>query len=192
MDFIIKLDGKEIDIVTVHFVEPQEEGAFDHLPMGGAVKGLFAALVEQHRRDLDQLRCNMAYMQEIGLEPAEMSPEVNVPVLGEGDKQWSTNFNLRISRLLESGDGVWLVGEVHGVPHEEDPATPWHGTIWGHLNDEQTDADRVHWNGDLPPLTIQRMACDRYHRRAKDWLANRPYSSDGSSEEMDDRDPPRM
>src|ERR1039457_1923796 len=76
VDFIIKLDGKEIDIVTVHFVEPQEEGAFDHLPMGGAVKGLFAALVEQHRRDLDQLRCNMAYMQEIGLEPAEMSPEV--------------------------------------------------------------------------------------------------------------------
>jgi hypothetical protein len=87
VDFIIKLDGKEIDIVTVRFVEPEEEGAFDHLPMGGAVKGLFAALVEHHRRDLDQLRCNMAYLREFGLEPAEMAPGVSAPVPGEGDDQ---------------------------------------------------------------------------------------------------------
>ena len=86
VDFIIKLDGKEIDIVTVRFVELQAEGAFNHLPMGGAVKGLFAALMEHHRRDLDRLRCNMAYLQEIELEPAEMALGHNA-LTGEGDTQ---------------------------------------------------------------------------------------------------------
>jgi hypothetical protein len=44
-------------------------------------------------------------------------------------------------RLLESGAGVWLVGDLHGIPVEGGPRPRrGHGTIWGHLNDEKTDA----------------------------------------------------
>jgi hypothetical protein len=68
--FLIELQGDRLDLVVVDDFEPEP------VPpnrLGGAVKGVFQALIKQHRRDLDLLRCKVAYLHEIGLEPAALA-----------------------------------------------------------------------------------------------------------------------
>ncbi len=67
--FWVELDGDQFDVVEITFLETGT-GEYEEDVIGGAVKGVFLALLSEHRIDLDQLRCNSAYLAEVGLELA--------------------------------------------------------------------------------------------------------------------------
>ena len=76
--FHVGLDGSKLDVVQI-LCRERKAGEYDDLPLAGAVKGVFEALVATHRRDLDLLRMNVAYVAEITLKPAA---EVRAAVVG--------------------------------------------------------------------------------------------------------------
>ena len=70
--FFVELDGEQFDFVSISCLDPQP-GAYETL-IGGAIKGVFLALIEHHSRDMEKLRCASAFRAGVGLEatvPAE-------------------------------------------------------------------------------------------------------------------------
>ena len=75
--FLVSLHGEQLDCLSVRYFEP-EKGAYDNLPMAGASKGVFQALIEMHRTDLDLLRTTVARDRDIKLKPAKESMRYTV------------------------------------------------------------------------------------------------------------------
>ena len=118
--FVISLHGDQLDCVSVTYFEPAK-GAYDNLPMAGATKGVFQALIEMHRTDLDLLRTTVAHDRDIKLKPAKESMRYTVYFryrFNKDDRSWTGDLHYG-HRVVDADYAVSLSAAVDLVMAEE-------------------------------------------------------------------------
>src|ERR1035441_7147547 len=128
--FLVSLHGDQLDSVSVTYFEPAK-GAYDNLPMAGASKGVFQALIEMHRTDLDLLRTTVARDRDINAKESMRYTVYYRYRFSKDDTAWTGDLHYG-HRVVDANDAASLSAAVDKVMAEEK------ASMLGHAGDRGT------------------------------------------------------